>query len=212
MPFRRRTTRRRTMRRRRPRMLRRRSLYRPRIRMNPKVHHFKRMDTAGTIAGSALDVFGGISINLNADIAGSAEFTALFDQYRINKVVLKFIPLANSSEVAGQATTLFYSALDFNDDTPVASEAEIVEYSSCKITQGLRYHTRVWTPTTLDMLTDDTGATTYIGNPKIKQWISTSAPSVPHYGLKYFRPAQPAGQLVTYKLVKIVYFSCRSVK
>lgn len=206
----RRRTRRTTLRRRRP--MRRRPMMRRRPRLaSLKVHHFKRTDTASTLTGSITDAFGGMAFTFN-DIPNNTEFTNLFDQYRINKVVLKWVPLANSANAGTQSTTLFYSVLDYTDDTVPTTEQQLVEYASLKITQGLRQHTRIFTPTTLDSLTDDTGAATYSGNPKIKQWISTSSPNVPHYGVKYLRPAQPTGQLVNYKLIKTFYFSCRSVK
>lgn len=195
---------------RRRRYIRRRINRRPLTKRALRVHHFKRSGTPFNITGSTVDVFGGYSFSLN-DVPAVTEFTNLYDQYRLNKVVVKWIPLTTETNV-GQSTTLFYSVLDFNDDVAPTTEAEILQYASLRISQGLRTHTRVLTPASLDDLTDDTGGTRYAGNPKTKQWISTSAPTAPHYGIKFFRPAQPAAQLVNYKVMIMYYFSCRSVK
>lgn len=213
MPYvrRRRITRRRPMSRRRPRMSRRRSIYRPRrLISNPKIHHFKRTFLSTGIVGSTTDAFGAASFSFN-NIPASSEFVALFDAYRINKIVVKYMPMSTEASTT-QSTALFLSVIDYNDDVLPTTEDQLLEYENCKVTKGLKNHTRVFTPSTLDLLTDDTGATTYAGNPRWKQWIPTSRATVPHYGLKYLRQAQATGNLVQYRLQVTYYFSCKSVK
>lgn len=211
MPYvrRRRVARRRPMSRRRPRMSRRRSIYRPRrLISNPKIHHFKRTLLTSTITGSTVDL-GGVQTLYFSDLPNYTEFTNLFDMFRINKVVTKFIPLSDEANVGTQSTTLFYTYLDYNDGTTPVSESEVCQYDTLRISQGLKQHVRIYTPC---MLAGVSNPVT-VAKPEWKQWYNcANATAIYFNALKYWRPAQPTGQLVNYKIVTTVYFSCRSVK
>lgn len=68
-------------------------------------------------------------------LPNSAEFSALFDAYRIWKVEVTFIPKYNTSDFAtggaGFGLPTIYIAEDRNDVTTPASISELMEYQSC---------------------------------------------------------------------------------
>lgn len=206
---RRRTMRRRTTRRRLPMRNRALSIRRPPVKAL-KVHHFKRMYKGDPITTGGADIFIGLNFALSY-LPNATDFTNLFDQYRINKVVVKYIP--NRTEAsAGTASELegqFTSVLDFNDATPVASMNELYEYENFRLTRGTRIHTRVFTPASIDAIQGAPGIQT--GNPTWKQWISTQYPDVPHFGMKVGIEANPLGAIAYVPYVTL-YFSCKSVK
>lgn len=210
MPYRRSYRPRRTLRR-RPRRMMRRRMYRPRTRLSSlKVHHFKRFFKGTPITTSAVDQFAGYSFSFD-QLPNYTEFTNLFDSYRINKIVVKWIP-NRTDAAAGTATELeaqFTSALDFTDATAPANMNEMYQYESFKLTRGTRAHTRVFRPSTIDYVATSAGANS--GNPTWRQWISTSSPTILHYGLKVGIEANNAGA-IAYVPYFTYYFSCKSVK
>lgn len=213
MPYvrRRRVTRRRTTLRRRPRMLRRRPIYRRRSSL--RVHHFKRTFSLTPIQGAITDQLGAQTFRFD-QLPNYTEFTELFDCYRINKIVVKFVPTANSSNV-GEATTnpltQFHTVLDFNDGNIPASLNSLYEYGNWKMTRGSSIHTRVFTPSILMPIQQVTAGTQF-GAPKYKQWISTQEPDTYLYGLKYCAAAQVTAQDINWTPYVTLYFSCKSVK
>lgn len=212
MPYvrRRRITRRRPSLRRRPRMLRRRSNYRRRVKTNPLVHHFKRTVRLTPIAAGAAFAGYGYSFTLS-QLPAVAEFTNLFDQYRINKIVLKFVPDKNSAEFGAATSPIptFHTVLDYNDATAPATLNEMLEYANHRMTRGSAVHTRVFTPASLDAVA--AGGATSLSNPTWKQWLSTSASNIDHFGLKAGWEGGVVNSCNIFPYLTI-YFSCKSVK
>lgn len=208
----RRRTRRSTLRRRRPMRRRRMIMRRPRL-TSLKVHHFKRTYALGAIQGAVGDVLGAYSFRFDS-LPNFAEFTNLFDFYRVNKIVVKFVPTANSSEV-GQATTnpltQFHTVLDFNDGAVPASLNALYEYGNWRMTRGSSIHTRIFTPAITQGLQEAGGAIVW-GGQRYKAWISTDQPDILFYGLKYCAAAQVTAQDINWTPYVTMYFSCKSVK
>lgn len=143
-----------------------------------KVFLYKRFCSLGTIAAdSTLDQFAAYSFELN-NLPGFAEFTSLYDFYKINAVKISFIPtqtVSNSlSTISNAQNSRFFSVIDYNDDTAPTSLDELRQYASCRYTSIFRTHKR------------------YIYKPKYsiqsyvqsRQWINTATPSTEWYGLK----------------------------
>lgn len=204
---------RRTLRRKRPFIRRRRIMRRPRLTKRALLtHHFKRTFTLGTVSASAAGpVFGATTFNL-AQLPNSTEFTNLFDMYRINKVVIKFVPNHNSSDLAtaNQNIPNFHSILDYTDATAPASLSSMYEYANWKMSRGTSIHKRVFTPASLDFVNATAGANA--GNPTWKQWISTTAPTIEHYAIKYALEQAVINAAVEFVPYVTMYFSCKSVK
>ena len=116
---------------RRPRRMMRRKPSRPLAKRAMKVHHFRRTFKASNISSTTTGVLGGYSFSLD-QLPNYTEFTNLFDQYRINKIVVKFIPNHNSSDVSAstQVISNFNSVIDPTDATAPATGAELYEYQN----------------------------------------------------------------------------------
>lgn len=213
MAYRRSVGRRRT---RRPvRRLRRRTTRVSRMRLRgliSKVHHFKRTFTLTPLASSTATSYGAYNFQFQ-ELPNYTEFQNLYDCYRINKIVMKFVPNHNSSEFGStKAMCEFNSVLDFNDVTVPTALTQLYEYQNWRMTRGNRIHTRMWTPSVLTVIST-TSATNYIGDaPKYKQWLNTSQADIEHYGLKYAFGATNAAGDVYFTPYITVYFSCKSVK
>lgn len=212
MPYRRRYRPRRRLTR-RPRRYSNRRIRRwkqPSSRIALKTHHFKRTFVASAITGATSDVLGAYAFSFNT-LPNYTEYTALFDQYRVNKIVVKFVPDHDTSDVNNTASSLsqFHTILDFNDSSAPASLASMFEYDTWKMTRGGRTHVRKWTPSILVGANDSTIAASL---PKFKQWISCDQPDLYLYGLKYCLAAQQRAGDINMTPYITFYFSCKSVK
>ena len=192
-------------------MRRRRIIRRPRL-SSLKTYHFKRTFTLPFIQSQTTTVFGAYAFSFN-DLPNSSEFSALFDQYRVNKLVIKFVPNHNSSEVGStKALMEFNSVLDFNDQTAPTALNQLYEYANWRMTRGNAIHTRVFTPAVLSLVST-TSPTNYQGDQsKWKQWLATSQLDVEHYGIKYAIGATQAAGDMYFTPYVTAYFSCKSVK
>lgn len=203
----------RSARRRRNNIVRRRRLYRSNRgrRLGLKLHHFKRTYVGSDISGGTTITSGALSFALNS-LPGYTEFTNLFDCYRINKIVVKFVPAVTSAEVGATSTnpmTNFFTVLDFNDATALSTLNDAFEYGNLKMTRGYKTHTRVFTPSTLLLGSDSSDRAAM---PKYKQWITTAEADILHYGCKYVAETQATAADIVWKTYVTMYFSCKSVK
>lgn len=148
------------------------------------------------------------------------EITALFDQYRINCVVVRVIWRSSglsqietaNNNVAGMP--IMYDVIDLDDSTAAASAAEIQEYSKHHITPfGTNRRTRSLKvyPRTANTVYR-TGATSAYGMARRKQWIDCSYADVPYYGWKSWIDVPQGGgtaQEASFDLHFTVYLQCR---
>lgn len=178
-----------------------------------KVHHFKRTFTLTPIASSTLaNTFQGYSFNLT-QLPNFSEFTTLYDAYRFNKILVRFVPNANSADVgtATQQIPNFHSVIDYNDATTPATLNSLYEYSTWKMSRGTRIHQRIWRPATLDSVDTGAGAVSS-SNSQWRQWINTGNANVNHYGLKICAEQGAAVDGIDWVPYVTVYLSCKSVK
>lgn len=159
----------------------------------------------------------GVGLTQNAwnfkltDLPNYAEFTSLFQSYRLQKVVVRWIPLNGGSgwNGAGSAANLnagiLASAIDYNDST-AQTVGELQEFRTCRVWDVYKPHRRTVYPKVGSMVYLSNVATAYADakNP----WLSTDYPGVPHYSFKLsgtaFPVSTPLGRLqFTY------YIQCR---
>lgn len=123
-----------------------------------------------------------------SDIPNIASMGALFDSYRINKVVLDFQPVHNISPTGSLATpadmipTPLYTILDSDDASAPTTLTEVEQYETLKITPAWERHTRVITPA-VAVAVYRTGVT-FAYMPAYKKWMDLATTDVPHYGIK----------------------------
>lgn len=209
MPYRR-NYRRRTLRKRRPMRRTRRMIRRP-LKRTLNVHHFKRTLIGTDIPTATGTTFGAVIFRLN-QLADFADFTNLYDSYRINKVVWKLVPNVNSAEAgATQKLPQVHSVIDTNDNTAPTALTQLVQYSNYRMTMGSRIHTRMLTPASRDEAFQSTG-TAYPATINFKKWITTEYPAITFLGIKYAIGSTAAAAAVTYTPYVTFYFSCKNVK
>lgn len=205
---------RRTYRRRRNTRRPRRMMRRPRRTLSKRamnIHHFKRTITFDPIISQTTNSYGAYAFQFN-QLPNFAEFTQLYDSYRINKIVIKYVPNINSANAGSTPMSQFHSVLDFNDATPLTSLSSAFEYQNWKMTRGAKAHTRTYTPSILDAVGNSGGVTPSFVKPAYKQWIATSSSDIPHFGLKWVAEATTNVSDIDYRPYVSVYFSCKSVK
>lgn len=182
---------------------------------NTGVHHFKRTNVLSSITTS---ITAGVNTHQSfsfkfSDLPNYTEFSTLFDQYRMNKFVIKLVPTITGAEPTstGAAYSLpnVWSVVDYDDAVDAGNNLiSLLQYPNCRMTRGHKIHTRVWRPSVL--LDAYTGATE--GNTiKFKQWLNMADVTIPHYGLKIWID-QCLGAVMEYRVFFTAYFSCKGVR
>lgn len=146
---------------------------------------FRRIVSLGTVGCNALGFLGyGATFQLS-DVPNSTDFTNLFDQYRLVKVVFRMRPYAveQSFPVSGGALAPVYSCIDLDNVVIPGNTDQIREYRTCKSHSAVKAITRVIYPKpSLQLYNSPTTSGYAIPAGRIK--ISTSNASVPHYGVR----------------------------
>jgi len=126
----------------------------------------------------------------NVAIPGSAEFQALFDQWRIDRVDMKMYFSATNLGLSASTTHTFtcpvYRCVTDYDNQAVDSTEVLEEYPQCRtfqIADGRVFKHTVYKPGANQSTQVDTGADVPSTN-KRSPWCETSVPGVSHYGIK----------------------------
>lgn len=140
----------------------------------------------GTTTGTASPV--GMTFNLN-NVTATSDFTNLFDQYRIVKVLYRFVCRRDPSQTTTNPST--YPRIqwvhDFNDQV-ISTSAELRQYANLREAFfNESYQRTKWyslKPATLP-LTYETGISSKTG-PTWGQWLDAkNSAGVPYYGIKW---------------------------
>lgn len=158
-----------------------------------------------------------------SDIANDAEYTAIFDQYKLVKVVVKFIPLSalvssNALAIDNGTTTDYFqasqrglgficSAYDLNDAN-TATTAALREYRCYKQTEAGHPHIRTIYPKAAAVVYD--GATAAYS--ESRGWVSTSYPDTQHYALKYNIVGTDGHTSPLWRIESVYYVRFRNVR
>lgn len=175
-----------------------------------KLYLFKRhVDYGEFTISNTINTYTGYNFSLN-DLPSASEFTNLYDMYKINCVKITFLPQQTSSISIGtinnpNASSRFFSVIDYNDATAPTSIDELRQYQSCRMTPILRKHKRIiFKPKILDS-----------NGFSISPWLSTaSAPGANYLGLKI--AVEPMDSTSTLSMIYTVeakfYMSFKQVK
>jgi len=131
---------------------------------------------------------GSVSASLNYAYANSAEFTTLFDSFKILNNKLRMMFTNNNSSLNSPATALpeFMAVSDTDDSIPPLSTDIINQYQRIQIKQLGQPNDpllRTIYPKPL-IQTYRTLISTGYSNPTKPIWIDMTTADVPHYGLK----------------------------
>lgn len=202
--------------------MRKRRMGRPRVYLNKRrynVYHFKRTVFYENVIGVNNLVnyvtAWGFTLGQLPDVSN---FSGLYDEYRINKVVYKIIPkfselVVNTNDSSGQAKLLpqIHSCIDYDDSLSLSQANglnEVTQYQTHKMTMGNQIHTRVLVPK-MELVGDGSA-----GVPKARQWIDTDNTTALHNGVKVFIPkllSANASTQLDYDVQITTYLSFRNV-
>jgi len=142
------------------------------------------------------------------------EFTALFDAYRINCVVLRMTPMntvfKGNTDANNENTPTVYAAIDYNNADSPTSADEMKQYANVLVfpmyqSRNFKIRPRLAIPVYRP------GATAaYIQQPK--QWIDCNYADVPHYGLRVWVEAGQARNAFRTTIECTYYMTFRNLK
>jgi hypothetical protein len=128
------------------------------------------------------------------DLDSSTEFTGLFDQYRIECVCFKLLPMQNAIGLQTNSTTTTvtpYVVVDYDDNNALTSAAQARSFESCIIVPPGRTCTRQFRPRiAVSAYTGSFGGFANLD----AQWLDAASPTIQHYGVKLFIPGATAAQ------------------
>lgn len=173
----------------------------------------KRTTYFGEVIASAQQVYGTFQFKLS-DLPNFTEITTLFQLYRINCVVMKFMP-GYSDVAAGQVTRLpvMHMANDFNTIAPWTSPNEAFQYQGLKsIRTDKPFSWKIFPKAIIDAYTGGVSGASIL--PKARQWCSTATggENVLHYGVKYYLDSPALSTNTTIKIYCTFYLSAKVPK
>lgn len=131
------------------------------------------------------------------DVPNSSEFTALFDQYRLDSIDIEWFPeytvLSDSGLTSNAINVMFNTAVDPVGYTP-ALYTDVLQYKTLKSTGITSRHKRTFKPM---YLVD--------GIAPVNTFISTASPSSNWWGIVYGVP--PTGVAMTFRSRVTFYMS-----
>lgn len=190
---------------------------RPR-RANSKTFHVRRTSPTsqaiigGTAGGTPL--LSAFTFDISS-LQAATDFTELFDEYRINCVVVTFSPVATENQLEASSSTTTNTprlcwAIDYSDAQFPATVDDIKEYENCRDTLfNKQVQIKIFPKVQIAAYRSLT-TTAYI--PKGKQWINCAYPDCLHYGLKFAIYGFAANQSFPYTVQAKYYLSFKNVK
>ncbi len=179
----------------------------PRIRMKRnKVYTFVRSYPNFVLSApaSAPDYLNAMNFTLSA-LPSSTEFTALFDQYRIVQVTVRFLPLAG----VGSGSSPLITAIDYDDSSTPVAVTDLLQYDSHVMTQPGVTLERTFTPRVSTAVYSGT-FTSFASAPN-SLWIDVASPNTQYYGLK-LAVAAASGSTANWNVLSEYVMQFRNVR
>ena len=157
------------------------------------VQFFKRTDYVegwASVGTTAPGVAGAYNFALT-QVPNASDFTALYDQYKINLVKFTIIPRGNTSNIVTGGNSMgVFTVLDYDDSTVPANLDTLLQHQNMKMTRSVQQHKRVFRPLVRDQLIGSGGAAS---RGQYRGWIDCDDTTIPHFGIKYWFQASPSG-------------------
>lgn len=125
-----------------------------------------------------------------AQMAGASELVSLFDNYRMLKVLYRWVITRNPDQVTTAANKGVYPRLvwrhDFNDGAVITRNQMMQSANIKEVYFGDSYQKTRWyslNPALLVNAYESATQTAYL--PKWRQWMDTNDSAALHYGIKY---------------------------
>jgi len=179
-----------------------------------KIYKFKQCCQRGTITSQS----GGVVTETNysfalSDLPQSATFAALFDQYKIDYVVIHFLPRGNMNQNSATNNAqmgTYLTAIDLDDTANISTEDALRQFQTCKEMSMLKA-TSVGLKPHVAIAAYSGAVFTSFAN-KGNQWIDSANLGVPHYGVRTMVSATANNVDVYFDVRAEYYFSCKNVR
>jgi hypothetical protein len=180
------------------------------IALKGQVYRFKFTVDSNDISQIAIaETKGGVYYALTS-YPGYSQF-ALFDEYRIECIKVKFRPRFNMFTIGSVGTNKLprlYTVIDYDDASTPTDINALKQYQSCRECNFDQSMVRTFRPKCAAALYSGTFAS--YGNMD-HMWIDMASPGVQHYGLKYGIEGGASGQtnLQSWSIESTYYVACR---
>lgn len=181
----------------------------------PKITSIRQVTMLGSYTSTATgDSLGSLKFNFD-DVPGFSDLAAVFDQYKLDKVDLRFVPNGTNAALVGggasQIRSILYTAIDYNDATAPTLLNDLIQYQNCTQTPYCEELRRTIYPRVGVESSDNEGVISL--NPS-NSWCSSSSKDIDWYGLKWGISANgnSAGTTQVWVLHAKMYFSFKNIK
>lgn len=184
-----------------------------------KVLRWSSKDTSNqchlTIAGSdVVQTTEGATTFALYDVNGQAELVSLFDNYRMVKVLYRWVITRNPSDNPTAGYKGYYPRItwvhDFNSSASI-NRGQMYQHANLReVFMGDNYQKTKWytlSPASLTQLYEGPTTTSYA--PKWRQWMDTQDNQCPHYGIKYV--VDNLTSTITLRLEAKLVFECKGI-
>lgn len=163
----------------------------------------------GNLTSSTVPTFSSYQFALS-DLPNNSEFTNLFDEYRILKVSIMFIPyLISTNTSANNPVPIFAYVVDKDDAGTPSSLNDLLQYPACKVQSVLRRASVKFVPRISAAVYGGPATTSY--GSKV-MWLDCSNSGVPHYGLKVHIGSTTAGAVFGHQIYAKYTIGLRGVR
>lgn len=184
------------------------------------IHTYRRMFEWGTIPVN-VDSNTPISLRLNM-LPNFSDFTALYDQYKIKKVVFRlerpFTSNAlDSSGTSGNTNTtnkFIRCVHDYDGGTNLVQEYQYLEYQNVKSYPacGVGPIRITLYPKLANAVFRNDSFNTYANTTINPQWIDVANTDVNHYGIRLWTPQLAVGNTQSYRVFASVILQCKNTR
>ncbi len=122
-----------------------------------------------------------------ADLPQSTSFAALFDQYRFERVEIRFVPLISQLTTTNTSTNIVDPSqfvLDFDDGSALGSENAAMEYNTCQTAQVYEEVYVDLCPAVAPAYFTSGAFSGYGVQPSNGAWLDSASTGILHYGVK----------------------------
>lgn len=133
------------------------------------------------------------------------EFTALYDQYRIKKILVTWYPSSDgdtSSYVGVTNAPMFHAYRDYDDSSAPTTLADMMQRQGVFTRKFNKPISMTIAPRTLATVSGVSGA----GVGSRTQWLDCADSSLTHYGIKWAISANPAATNTFYYNIRYKFF------
>jgi len=149
-----------------------------------------------------------------SDLDETSAYTGLFDQYRIDAVSYRIVPMQNAIGLMVNATTItvpMYVVIDYDDSSVIATAAAARAFDTCVLLPPGKECVRTFQPRQAVGTYNGTNFTNSANEGGL--WNDSASPNTLHFGLKILVPQVNVGQtsFQSWTIERDYYISFRKV-